>query len=89
MSTSSDQLAAPPIDALLGETVATLLYAAMSYLEPPPGGTEQSDLASAELAVDVAGLVFERVTSRLRPDARGAITAMLTDARLAIVRKRG
>jgi hypothetical protein len=41
------------------------------------------------LAVDVAGLTFERVASRLRPDARGALTVMLTDARLAIVKKRG
>jgi hypothetical protein len=88
MSTSPDQLAAPPIDALLGETVATLLYAAAAYLEPRD--TESApDLASAELAVDIAGMTFERIANRLRPDARGALTVMLTDARLAIVRKRG
>jgi hypothetical protein len=88
MSTSPEQLAAPPIDALLGETVAALLYAANAYLEPADGHAEP-DLGSAELAVDVAGLAFDRIASRLRPDARGALTAMLTDARLAIVRKRG
>ena len=88
MSTSQDQLAAPPIDALLGETIATLLYAAMAYLEPREPEASP-DLASAELAVDVAGLAFDRITSRLRPDARGALTVMLTDARLAFVRKRG
>jgi hypothetical protein len=88
MSTSPDQLAAPPIDALLGETVATLLYAAAAYLEPS-GEDARPDLASAELAVDVAGLAFDRIAPRLRPDARGALTVMLTDARLAIVRKRG
>ncbi len=88
MSTSQDQLAAPPIDALLGETVATLLYAARAYLEPSESGA-QADLGSAELAVDIAGLTFDRIAPRLRPDARGALTVMLTDARLAIVRKRG
>jgi hypothetical protein len=88
MSTSSDQLAAPAVEDLLGETVATLLYAAAAYLEPRAEGAS-SDLASAELAVDVAGIAFDRITSRLRPDARGALTVMLTEARLAIVRKRG
>jgi hypothetical protein len=88
MSTSQDQLAAPPVEDLLGETVATLLYAAAVYLEPR---TESAtpDLASAEVAVDVAGIAFDRIASRLRPDARGALTVMLTDMRLAIVRKRG
>ncbi len=88
MSTSPEQLAAPPIDALLGETVATLVYAALAYLEAPlPEGVP--DLSSAEIAVDVAGVAFDRIAARLRPDARGALTAMLTDARLAIVKKRG
>jgi hypothetical protein len=73
---------------LLGEAVATLLYAAMAYLEPRQADTAP-DLASAEIAVDVAGVAFDRIASRLRPDARGALTVMLTDARLAIVRKRG
>ena len=88
MSTSHDQLAAPPVEDLLGETVAALLYAAAAYLEPRAEGAV-SDLASAELAVDVAGLAFDRITSRLRSDARGALTVMLTETRLAIVRKRG
>jgi len=88
MATSPEQLAAPPIDALLGEAVATLLYAAMAYLEPRQAEAAP-DLASAEIAVDVAGVAFDRIAARLRPDARGALTVMLTDARLAIVRKRG
>jgi hypothetical protein len=87
MSTSTEQLAAPPIDALVGETVATLLYAAAAYLEPRDPGLP--DIAAAEIAVDVAGIAFDRIASRLRPDARGALTVMLTDARLAIVKKRG
>jgi hypothetical protein len=88
MSTSQDQLAAPPIDELLGETVASLLYAAAAYLEPRDGDAV-ADLGSAELAVDVAGMAFDRIAPRLRPDARGALTVMLTEARLSIVRKRG
>jgi hypothetical protein len=88
MSTSQEQLAAPSIDALLGETIATLLYAANAYLEPRQNDVPP-DIASAELAIDVAGLTFDRIASRLRPDARGALTVMLTDARLAVVRKRG
>lgn len=88
MSTSPDQLAAPPIDDLMGETVATLLYAATAYLEPRDPGSGP-DVASAEIAVDVAGAAFDRITARLRPEARGALTVMLTEARLAIVRKRG
>ena len=88
MSTSNEQLAAPPVEDLLGETVATLLYAAAAYLEPR-AESATPDLASAEVAVDVAGIAFDRIASRLRPDARGALTVMLTDMRLAIVRKRG
>jgi hypothetical protein len=83
-----NQLAAPPIDDLLGQTVATLLYAAAAYLEPRSSDAPP-DLSSAELAVDVAGMAFDRIAARLRPDARGALTVMLTEARLAIVRKRG
>ncbi len=88
MSTSPDQLAAPPIEAVLGETVATLLYAARAYLEPREPGAEP-DIASAQLAIDVAGMTFERIAPRLRPDAHGALSVMLTEARLAIVKLRG
>jgi hypothetical protein len=88
MSTSPEQLAAPPVDDLVGETVATLLYAAAAYLDPRDGDAAP-DIASAEVAVDVAGAAFDRIASRLRPDVRGALTVMLTDTRLAIVKKRG
>ena len=88
MSTSNEQLAAPPVDAVISETVATLLYAAMAYLEPREAEMSP-DVESAAIAVDVAGIAFDRISSRLRPDARGALTAMLTDARLAVVKKRG
>jgi hypothetical protein len=88
MTTSPEQLAAPPVDALLSEMVATLSYAAMAYLEPRDSGG-QPDLPSAEIAVDVAGAAFDRIAPRLGAGERTALTAMLTDVRMTIVRKRG
>jgi hypothetical protein len=86
MPTSESGLAAPPVDALLAEMVATLSYAAHAYLAPSEG---EPDVASAALACDVAGQIFERATPRLRPDERSALSAMLTELRMTIVRKRG
>ncbi|MFN2461168.1 MAG: hypothetical protein ABR591_10835 [Candidatus Velthaea sp.] len=70
------------------ETVVTLVYAATAYLEPAGTGTAP-DLPAAELAVDVAAAAFERIAPRLRPEERSALTAMLTDVRMTVVRKRG
>src|ERR1019366_10298431 len=67
MSTAPDALAAPPIDALVGEMIATLALAANAYLEPKDG---PPDLDAAALACDVAGLAFERISPRLRGDER-------------------
>jgi hypothetical protein len=66
--------------------VATLSSAAHAYLTPRE---DQADIRSAALACDVAGQIFERVTPRLRPDERSALSAMLTELRMTIVRKRG
>jgi len=88
MSTSPEQLAAPPVDALLSEMVATLAYAAMTYLEAREPD-RQPDLPSAEIAVDVAGAAFDRIAPRLQAGEPNALTAMLTDVRMSIVRKRG
>jgi hypothetical protein len=66
--------------------VATLSYAGHAYLAPSEG---EPDVSSAALACDVAGDIFERVTPRLRPDERSALSAMLTELRMTIVRKRG
>jgi hypothetical protein len=66
--------------------VATLSYAAHAYLEPSEG---EADVPSAALACDAAGEIFERVTPRLRPDERSALSAVLTELRITIVRKRG
>jgi hypothetical protein len=86
MSTATDAPAAPPIDALVGEMIATLALAANAYLEPQDG---TPDLAAAGLACDVAGLAFERIAPRLRPEERSGLAALLTQIRLSIVKKRG
>lgn len=84
--TSEPAAAVPPIDALLSEVVASLALAAHAYLEPPDGAP---DVASAEVAIDVAGVAFDRIAPRLEPQQRTAFAGMLTDVRLTCVRKRG
>lgn len=86
MSTATESLAAPPIDALVGEMIATLALAANAYLEPKDG---PPDLEGAGLACDIAGQAFERISPRLRPEERSGLAALLTQIRLSIVKKRG
>jgi hypothetical protein len=86
MSTAPDALAAPPIDALVGEMIATLALAANAYLEPGDG---PPDLAAAGLACDIAGAAFERIQDRLGPEERSGLAGLLTHLRLSIVQKRG
>jgi len=86
MSTAPDALAAPSIDALVGEMIATLALASNAYLEPKEG---PSDLDAAALACDIAGLAFERIAPRLRADERTGLAGLLTQIRLSIVKKRG
>lgn len=85
MSTASEALAAPPIDALVGEMIASLALAAHAYLEPKDG---EPDLAAAAMACDIAGSAFDRISPQLRPDERSALSALLTEVRLSVVRKR-
>jgi hypothetical protein len=77
----------PPIEPLMTEIIGTLALAAHAYLAEEDGRTP--DTAAAEIAIDVAGTAFERVKERLRPEERLAISQMLTETRLAFVRKRG
>jgi hypothetical protein len=86
MSTAPEAPAAPPIDALVAELIATLAFAAEAYLEPKAG---QPDIDAAVLACDVAGVAFERISPRLGADERRTFAALLTNLRLAIVKKRG
>jgi hypothetical protein len=86
MSTAPDALAAPAIDARVGEMIATLALAANAYLDPKDG---PSDLDAAALACDIAGVAFERISPRLRPEERIGLAGLLTQIRLSIVKKRG
>ena len=78
----------PPIQAVLSETTAQFILLAHAYLEPQGEGTEV-DLPSAEIAIDVAGHVFERTQGRLPAEERTALARMLTELRMTFVRKRG
>lgn len=77
----------PAVEVLLTDVVARLSLAAHAYLTEDDG--RQADLASAEAAIDVASMTFERVKERLRPEDRLAITQLLTETRMAFVKKRG
>lgn len=87
MATLPDATAVPPVDALVSEVVASLALAAEVYLEPGDGS--EPDVASAEIAIDVAAVAFDRIASKLKPEARSAIAVLLTDVRMTCVRKRG
>jgi len=76
----------PAVEVLLTDVVARLSLAAHAYLTDEGG---QPDLASAEVAIDVASATFERVKERLRPEERLAITQLLTETRMTFVKKRG
>ncbi len=82
----------PPVEVVLGEMVTSLAMLAHAYLEPVAEGSEtppDADLASADIAIDIAGKAFERIQPRLGPDERSAMARLLTDLRLTFVRKRG
>ncbi len=77
----------PPIEILLTDIVARMALAAHMYLGSDESAS--SDLASAEMAIDVAAATFERVKERLQPQERLTITQLLTETRMAFVKKRG
>ncbi|MEO6989991.1 MAG: hypothetical protein ABI346_05515 [Candidatus Baltobacteraceae bacterium] len=77
----------PPVEDVLGEFVVTLVLTATAYLEPSDG--TEPDIPSAEIALDVAGGAFDRIRPRLRPEQHAALSGLLTEARMAVVRKRG
>jgi hypothetical protein len=83
--TDADQI--PPIEVLVTDALARLTLAAHVYLAEEEG--KQADLPAAEIAIDVASAAYERVKERLRPEERLAITQLLTETRMAFVRKRG
>jgi hypothetical protein len=78
----------PPVEDVLSEVVVTLALVARSYLEPE-GEAAEPDLGAAEIVIDTAGVAFDRVSERLTPERRTALSGVLTDARMTFVRKRG
>ncbi|MEO6914060.1 MAG: hypothetical protein ABI182_08590 [Candidatus Baltobacteraceae bacterium] len=79
--------AIPSVEPLLTDVIATLALAAHAYLADDAEKTP--DIAAAQIAIDVAAAAFERVKERLRSEQRLAITQMLTETRLAFIKKRG
>ena len=87
MSESPTVNRVPPVEDVLGEFVVSLVLTATAYLEPSDG--TEPDLGSAEIALDLAGSAFDRIRPRLRPEQHAALSGLLTEARIAFVRKRG
>lgn len=77
----------PAIEELMIDAIARFSLAAHFFISDEEG--KQSDLASAEIAIDVAGATFERVKERLKPEQRLALTQLLTETRMLFVKKRG
>ncbi len=89
MATQPNATAVPPIEVVLSEIVANLAFVAHAYLNPPAGEAAcPPDLEAATIALDVAGLAFERIEPRLQPDERSAVKRLLTNLRLTYVKKR-
>lgn len=89
MSASQAPVSAPPVEALVGEIIATLTYAAHAYLGEHDEPEKVPDFAAADLAIGLAAQAFEAIQPRLRPEERTALAGMLTELRMTYVRKRG
>jgi hypothetical protein len=89
MSASQAPVAIPPVEALVGEVIATLVYAAQAYLGEGQDPAKPADFVAADLAIEVAAHAFESVQPRLRVEERSTLAGMLTELRMAYVRKRG
>jgi hypothetical protein len=88
MSDAQSAVSVPPVEDVVGEVVATLAMLAHAYLEPQGEGSGP-DLESASIAIDTASAAYERIAPRLKTERHTALSAVLTDIRMAYVRKRG
>lgn len=80
----------PPIEIVMSEVVVNLVFVAHAHLAPSGEGEEAIPrLEDAEIAIDIAGRAYDRISARLPGDERAAIARMLTELRLAYVKKRG
>lgn len=71
----------------MSEVVANLAFVAHAHLEPGEAGAPQ--LEDAEIAIDVAGRAFDRISARLPAAERAGLGRLLTELRLNYVKKRG
>lgn len=71
----------PPIEDLGSEFVANLCMAGLAYLA-------KEDVESAVVACDVAGLAFDRLSTRLKAEERTDLGELVTELRMQIVKKR-
>ncbi len=90
MAAEPSAIAVPPVEVVMSEVVASLALAAHAYLNlAATEGEDTADLASADIAIDVAAKAFERIQGSLGAGERSAMAGMLTDLRFAYVKKRG
>ena len=84
MSTTAETagIEAPPFEQLAAEMVATLCMAGLAYLG-------KDDVDSATLTCDLVGAIYGQIGSRLSTEDRTGLAGLVTDLRMAIVKKRG
>jgi hypothetical protein len=88
MSAQSNATAIPPIEVVSSEVITSLAFAAHAYMEPI-GEDAVADLDAADIAIELAGKIYDRIQSRLQPEERSAFGRLLTELRMTYVRKRG
>ncbi len=88
MSAQPTATAIPPIEVVSSEAITSLAFAAHAYMEPI-GENAQADLDAADIAIELAGKIFDRIQSRLESGDRSAFGRLLTELRMTYVRKRG
>ena len=70
--------AIPPIEVVSSEVITSLAFAAHAYMEPI-GENAVADLEAADIAIDLAGKIYDRMQSRLQPEERSAFGRLLTE----------
>ena len=88
MSAQTNATAIPPIEVVSSEVITSLAFAAHAYMEPI-GENAVADLDAADIAIDLAGKIFDRIQLRLETGERSAFGRLLTELRMTYVRKRG
>ena len=80
----------PPLEIVMSEVVGNLAFIAHARLETPEADADAArSLEDAEIAIDIAGRAYDRISTRLPVEERAAIARVLTELRLSYVKKRG